>query len=268
MKNLLERRTKGILASASKLYLPSSAMSTSVRVYTSELYQQATKANSDLMIISDQKEYFTSKFLDLTSVSGITEVADITFLTSVAEIRLTSSGETPSSTELFVRGLAATDPPRRVVLALLPSKYARHNTPSRSHSVASLVKNHKGSSKDLIVILAPSTGDYFFPQALAIGRQFPLYSLKSLSVGKEEKNPQVSILLHNSGYSQKLLDNMGNVVDGIRLAQRLVDSPPNVLHTDAYVEECLAVASRTGCKIEVCNICGAYIIVIQLKCIY
>ena len=226
-------------------------MPASVRIYASQDYEHTANANSDLIIISDQKESFTSKFIDFASVSGVVEEADVNLLISVAQNRLTSCEEISSSAELFVRGLTSADPPRRIVLALLPSKYGRHSAPSRSHSVASLVKSHKGSNRELVVILAPSSSDYFFPQALAVGRQFPIYSSKSSSMARKEKDLKVSVILKNSEFSQKTADTMGNVIDGIRLAQRLVDSPPNDLHTDAYVEECRAVALRTGCKIQV-----------------
>ena len=35
-----------------------------------------------------------------------------------------------------------------------------------------------------------------------------------------------------------------HAADGIRLAQRLVDAPPNLMHTDAMLEECRALAAR------------------------
>ena len=242
-------------------------MPSSVQVYTSESYIHTNaNANADLIIISDQKESFTSKFADFASVSGVVDEADIALLTSVAANRLTSCEEIPTSTELYVRGLTSTDPPRRVVLALLPFKYGRHSAPSRSHSVASLVKSHRGSSKELVVILAPSSSDYLFPQALAVGRQFPLYCSKSSSIARKEKDLKVSVVLKAPEFSQEMADSMGNVIDGIRLAQRLVDSPPNDLHTDAYVEECQAVASRTGCKIQVCNASGNIVVAVHPFC--
>ncbi len=38
----------------------------------------------------------------------------------------------------------------------------------------------------------------------------------------------------------------------IRLVQKIVDAPPNILHTDSYVKECMEVMSKLKhCNIEV-----------------
>ncbi len=44
---------------------------------------------------------------------------------------------------------------------------------------------------------------------------------------------------------------VNSTIANIRLAQRLVDMPPNLLHTDAYVAECREVAAQLGCGITV-----------------
>ena len=234
----------------------STAMTTSVEVYKSHDYQLSRNDDADLMIISDVKETFTSALHSITLMTGMT-TNDIAFVSSVAEKRLSVSTETTSSVELFVTG--KTIPDRRVILALLPSKYGRHNTPSRSHSVASLVKSHKGSKRDLVVLLVPSCSDFCYPQALAVARQFPTYNVKTskkisnkeeVSNMKEEEEEEeeevgnrVSIVLHADGVkeSKEMLD---HIIEGIRLTQDMVDSPPNKLNPDTYIERCIDVQSQ------------------------
>ena len=234
------------------------AMTTSVEVYKSHDYQLSRNDDADLMIISDVKETFTSALHSIALMTGMT-TNDIAFVSSVAEKRLSVSAETTSSVELFVTG--KTIPDRRVILALLPSKYGRHNTPSRSHSVASLVKSHKGSKRDLVVLLVPSCSDFCYPQALAVARQFPTYNVKTskkvlnkeeVSNMKEEEEEEeeeeevgnrVSIVLHADGVkeSKEMLD---HIIEGIRLTQDMVDSPPNKLNPDTYIERCIDVQSQ------------------------
>jgi probable aminopeptidase NPEPL1 len=40
-------------------------------------------------------------------------------------------------------------------------------------------------------------------------------------------------------------------IENVRLVQRLVDAPPNLLHTDAYVAICQGVATKLGCEIKI-----------------
>lgn len=226
-------------------------MASPLRFFSADVYKEMGSKDSDLMIISDKKDSFTSAFSALAAAAGISNAADIAFLSSVAEVRLIVSQESPSSVELFIQGSTATDPPRRIILALLPSKFSRHNSPSRSHSVASLVKSHKGSKKDFVIFLAPSSGDYLAPQAFAVARQFPQYSLKS-SAGEERKQI-VTIVLYGYLTAPSRISVIANMAEGIQLAQSLVDSPPNVLHCTEYSNKCVQIAKALNCSVTVSN---------------
>lgn len=222
-----------------------------INFYSADVF--VASKTSDIIIICNSKESLTSRFNEYAVTAGISNEDDITFLVTVAKARLIAAAETTCAVELFVRGETAANPPRRIILALLPLQYSRHNTPSRSHYVASTIKAHKGSSKDLTVILAPSDNDYLFPQALSVSRQFSSYFLKKIT-SAEMEDVKVNVVLHfNSAHfgHANLLQKLTNLSKGIRLAQCLVDSPPNVLHTDAYVQECVIVADRLGCAIKV-----------------
>lgn len=50
---------------------------------------------------------------------------------------------------------------------------------------------------------------------------------------------------------QQTLTAASNTIENIRLAQRLVDTPPNILNTDSYVSECEIIASKLQCDIKV-----------------
>ncbi len=54
-----------------------------------------------------------------------------------------------------------------------------------------------------------------------------------------------------AGEDDTLIRESEHTVNSIRLVQRLVDAPPNELHTDSYVEESLEVVRRLGCKVHI-----------------
>jgi len=89
-----------------------------------------------------------------------------------------------------------------------------------------------------------------FAQTCAIGRQFPLLNLKSAAASKDIIDIVIELPMSVSVKSG-FVEDIQHAVDNIRLAQRLVDAPPNILHTDAYVAECREVATKLGCKINV-----------------
>mmetsp|Transcript_6360 Transcript_6360/g.10682 ORF Transcript_6360/g.10682 Transcript_6360/m.10682 type:complete len:562 (-) Transcript_6360:887-2572(-) len=154
----------------------------------------------------------------------------------------------------------------KFVVALLPTACSRHNAPSNAHAVSSVVKANKGGSGDNTVILVvPAKAEYAFSQACAAGRCFPLFSMKNLksstsslpattaasaSTSASPIEDSVQILVANTA-DQGLMDDIATHIDSIRLAQRLVDAPPNVLHVDSYIAEARQVAAELGCEIKV-----------------
>ena len=142
---------------------------------------------------------------------------------------------------------------RRIVLSVLPNEFSRGNTPSRSYEVQSLIKSKKGSGNLSIHLCgysnlnADTAKEYIYAQAVSVGRCFPDYSLKSNY--KPNTDEQCDIIIHFDDDS--ICSEISYTIDSIRLAQRLVDMPPNLLHTDSYVEEAINVASAVGSKINV-----------------
>ena len=103
------------------------------------------------------------------------------------------------------------------------------------------------------ILLVPSDSDFVFAQITAAARPFALYSNKK----KKPDAQNIEIVAHFPHFQPTLQDvetirNASFVVNSIRLAQRLVDAPPNELHTDAYIAEAETLAaSLPSCTIKV-----------------
>jgi probable aminopeptidase NPEPL1 len=206
----------------------------------------------DIIVIAESKETLISCFTAEDKIFSETFAAtELAFLRGISNERLSSVKDKAASIETYI---AALDGPSKVTLALLPSACSRHNTPSKSHAVSSVVKSNKGS-KDLVVILIPSAPEHIFAQAVAVGRNFNEFTMKSKLDSNEKKTRAVDVIVHYPRSAvpdaDELIREISHAADGVRLAQRLIDAPPNVLHTDEYVNECRYAAERIGCKIQI-----------------
>jgi ankyrin repeat protein len=166
--------------------------------------------------------------------------------------KMNGDGDKAKSTDIMLLKEDGTTT-RRIVLSVLPNEFSRGNTPSRSYEVQSLIKSKKGSGNLSIHLCgysnlnADTAKEYIYAQAVSVGRCFPDYSLKSNY--KPNLDEQCDIIIHFDDDS--ICSEISYTIDSIRLAQRLVDMPPNLLHTDSYVEEAINVASAVGSKINV-----------------
>lgn len=133
----------------------------------------------------------------------------------------------------------------KFVVAVLPSSYSRNNSPSNCHVVSSVVKANKGTG-DVVIVVSPDSADSAFAQACAAGRNFPLFNMKT---GQSTTVAQVDILVDSDIVSEALLSSIRSNVENIRLAQRLVDMPPNLLHVDSYIAEARVIADKVGAEI-------------------
>jgi probable aminopeptidase NPEPL1 len=180
----------------------------------------------------------------LMSVLKLSDEGDIVKLAQIGD-KLSSSGDFASSLETFVyRGgekvLA------KVVLILLPAACSRHNAPSRCHALGAAMKGRK-TPEGTIVYLVPSAADHAYSQICAVGRQYPLLSLKSseASSGHSKVHIVVEFPAGTSEADEKQTVSHASVtIDQIRLAQQLADSPPNIMHSDAMVDVALALAAE------------------------
>ena len=216
--------------------------------FTFQYVSNYTSDSKDVIFIGDNREILTK------TIGSLLPKDHADLVTAVMADRLKESEENPSSVEVFVRSDSATSEARRVCVTLLPTAVSRHNTPTRSYAVATAIKSNKGK-KDLVVMLCPSNDDWLFAQAIAVSRPFPMYNLQS---NQSTASITVAIVLVPQDTSfalanPSLLVEIENVSKSIRLACRLVDTPPNILHSDMYVEECRQIAAQLGsnCSIKV-----------------
>ena len=105
-----------------------------------------------------------------------------------------------------------------------------------------------------VVFLLPSDPAHAYAQAVAAARPFPLYSSTSGSSAPTDRLVNIVLALPDTmdpSAEEALLMEVRSTAEGIRLCQRLVDAPPNELHTDSYVAECLRVAEQVGAETTV-----------------
>lgn len=161
-----------------------------------------------------------------------------------------AGNEGASCTWMFT---AADGKPSTIVAAVLPDVCSRHASPVRPHSVTSLVKGSK--SADVVVLLEDSL--LAGGTACAIGRAFPLFSAKSSrapgssAVGEVEGEQGTTLRIGFATSDGAILGGYPSYLaaaEGVRRAARLVDLPPDVLTTSAFVGEAQAAARRLASK--------------------
>uniref|UniRef100_K3WWD2 Cytosol aminopeptidase domain-containing protein n=1 Tax=Globisporangium ultimum (strain ATCC 200006 / CBS 805.95 / DAOM BR144) TaxID=431595 RepID=K3WWD2_GLOUD len=156
-----------------------------------------------------------------------------------------------------------------VTFHALPTQVSRSNTLARPHSIHSFVKNNRaliskaGSDNEsddevvLVALVLPSHTETWFAAGAAVARAAPAYLHKQkkssgLPVDNAEEAVKTNadklavVYAHDLSESEKAL--IQRTADGIQLAVRLTDAPPNELHSDAFIAEALRVAKRTNSK--------------------
>ena len=144
----------------------------------------------------------------------------------------------------------------RAVLAKLPSNCSRHNAPSRAHAITKIVKGFSTSQSENVVLVCPPSDVY--ASGCAVARAYSLYNRKTSSSLIEnahstaEPSPKVVsvefVCPDQPSVSQDDLSVLEHAKDGIQMAARIVDTPCNEMHTDAFVEETKSVAKALNIK--------------------
>jgi probable aminopeptidase NPEPL1 len=142
------------------------------------------------------------------------------------------------------------DSPSRLIVCLLPEHCSRHNTPTRSYSIAALLRKQLPSSGAVAVLLALDEPGHALAAASAVARCLPLYSRKTNDDGGDDQR-SVSVALVGPEGPLAPDSRSAAVSEAVRFAGRLVDTPTSTLNTDAFVEEARAVAASVGAEIEV-----------------
>jgi probable aminopeptidase NPEPL1 len=220
---------------------------TEVHVSSVEGFSRLLYTPETALLIAEDATAFTN-FSRLGAVGTLLKVSEDgeALIRAVADARMSKGGE--SSFEVsIVSGTVV----QKVTAAVLPRKVSRHNAPSRSHNVTEIVRANKGSRGNLVIFLLPTKREYVFPQVCAAARPFPLFAHRLAA--QAQRRVDIVIEYPSPDPAADLLDvqKLNNVVQGLRMCQRLVDAPPNLLHSDRYIEECIEVSRAIGSQIQV-----------------
>ncbi|KAJ1408272.1 cytosol aminopeptidase family, catalytic domain-containing protein [Ochromonadaceae sp. CCMP2298] len=165
--------------------------------------------------------------------------------------------ETANTVEFLLPSTQESEPFVKFVVSILPTACSRHNSKSNAHALGSVVEANKGKG-DAVVLLAPASMEVAFAQACAAGRRFPQFNMKNMKQGAAAAaSANVDIVVDTEGLAASvdaegaLISALRDTIPNIRLAQRLVDMPPNLLHVSAYVAEARVVAAELGVQITV-----------------
>ena len=129
---------------------------------------------------------------------------------------------------------------------LTPCALASNNCPARPDTVKALIRGAVKKRNSAVIIVAPKA--HFLALAAAVVRSAtPPYSLKT-PADTTEYELVVTCVEVSDGAAVGLVDadacrSLTLAAQGIRLAQRLVDAPPNIMHTDAMLQECYDIAN-------------------------
>ena len=127
----------------------------------------------------------------------------------------------------------------RVSIGLLPEYCSRHNSPTRAWAVSRLVRATRGRSQHILAALEDAT--HALGVGLAIAKALPTYSGKSR---RKEKSVQVTLLAPDGPVTE--VTSIQEAARGVQLAAELVDLPPNLLTTTAFVNRAKHVADEVA----------------------
>jgi probable aminopeptidase NPEPL1 len=154
--------------------------------------------------------------------------------------------------------------PRRLHIAVLPDRFARHNTPSRSESIRHCLAQVKpGEAKRLAVVIRLSEPDHYLAAAVAVARCFPLFSRASGNGGRERKlEVNVAAALPDASEARPTAE-ISDTVEAVRLASRLVDTPTEDMKTADLEKEARAAAKGIA-GVKVSSIVGDRLLTAKL----
>ncbi|XP_048385790.1 probable aminopeptidase NPEPL1 isoform X1 [Stegostoma tigrinum] len=135
------------------------------------------------------------------------------------------------------------------VVAALPSKVSRHNSPSSAHFLTRLIRNCSSGRTNQCIVLVCEYMEVF-ASACAVTRAFPLFTRRTGLLESGEKfTVTVEFILvgeNTKPLTESVLTCLLNAAEGIRLAARIVDTPCNEMNTDDFLAEIEVVGSELG----------------------
>jgi len=177
---------------------------------------------------------------------------------AVATAALGSIDGPSGTTSFYVSG---GESPRRLSLCVLPEKTTRNNHPLSIHAITAMVSKVCPGKGDVSVIVAGSSKETpAGPLACAVARAFPIYSSKTRDGKKDQEKREVSVsILDEGGVPVADADSLKAAEAAsraVRMAARLVDTPPAELTTEAFSRECKILADDLGDTVTFTEICG------------
>jgi probable aminopeptidase NPEPL1 len=155
-------------------------------------------------------------------------------------------------------GLAATygpeGAPRRLVVAALPDKVSRHNSPSRAESIRHCVDAARLNGKTAAVVVQVDDASHAAAAAIAVARCLPIFDATTKSAGdkKPKKAPVVSVVVCTpDGKPVAPTKEIELTVEAVRFTSRLVDTPTQEMKTADFEKEArAALAGIRGVKVR------------------
>jgi len=218
-----------------------------------EISSDNSKSYENILIILDDVDNFKRDMENTSSkaASFLKLTARDAKCLKVAAENLKESLDTAASTNctIFDENSSKT---RQFILGVPAKSVSRSNAPSRCHSIGTLAEKlgvSPSDAKDYLIILYSSSISYVYSQLCAIGRQFPIFSMKSSKDKESDASVKYTvdiIATTDSDKTEQVDSNLCNVtsstIKNIQIAQCLVDCPPNILHSDKYVSLCEELA--------------------------
>jgi probable aminopeptidase NPEPL1 len=136
--------------------------------------------------------------------------------------------------------------PTLLGVGVLPDKVSRYNAPSRGECVRRVISGLKAGKGKLAIILVVDDPAHVLPQAIAVGRCFPLFDAKSTA-----KPRRVQLLaVDRKGNVVKAEPQLAHTVEVVRESAQLVDTPPSELDPETFVARSRALLDGLDVEIE------------------
>jgi probable aminopeptidase NPEPL1 len=150
-------------------------------------------------------------------------------------------------------GLASTygpdGAPRRLVVAALPDKVSRHNSPSRAESIRHCVDAARVNGKTAAVFVQVDDDSHYTAAAIAVARCLPVFDATSKKADDKKKAAKAVVTVAICGPDGKVIPPTREAeltVEAIRFTSRLVDTPTQEMKTADFEKE--ARAALKGVK--------------------
>jgi probable aminopeptidase NPEPL1 len=132
--------------------------------------------------------------------------------------------------------------PRRLVVAALPDKVSRHNSPTRSESLKNCMDHARLDGKASAVVVCVDDPSHYAGVAIAVARALPVFSRKSKGEEKGKKAKKGAarcavVVCSRDGKPIAPPADVALVTETIRFVSRLIDTPPDQMRTAHFEDE-------------------------------